>query len=239
MTISVRSFDRYSNNGATDFIDTDADTPTGMTVGDLAIAFVFRNYGTSGSDGIHDDNGSTPFTRDREDVDPTSGTYMSIWTRRIQVGDPNVWRWVYNPRGSDSWMSILLVALQNPDPTTIYDVAPGSGTNTITASDSGSASGVSITTTVAGSIHFLTSVRENSGYTGIPAGYTELNPSGSTFYTRSCYKVIADPGSTGAQTFTGASSVSSVIQSFAIKNSSITVDPNAYTVTRKVVYATQ
>src|SRR5215471_18650883 len=72
--------------------------PTGTATGDLVQIFVHLNGVTT----ITDNNGSTAFTEDVNDYQNTpSGMTTSIFTRRVQAGDPSTYN--FTAGASDRW----------------------------------------------------------------------------------------------------------------------------------------
>lgn len=191
--------------------------PTGTTTGDIVVVLASRNAANSG-DTIVDNNGGTPFTLARSDHDNTTGAHMSIHYRRIQGGDPSSYSFTFAGDTGATRMTLIAVCIQDPDPSTVFDVTPGAGTLSSSGADSGTINAADITTTVANSVHIIASIRESGNYSNTPSTYTQTNNSGySQVGFRGWYKVIAVAGATGAQTLTGTGSFSSRVQSFAIK----------------------
>lgn len=104
--------------------------PTGTTVGDLVLVVVNANNVTT----VVDNNGSTPFTEDLNDFpQPTTGQTVSIFSRRIQSGDPSTYNFTIGTSGR--WR-VNALAIAAPNPNVIYEfppvgVAGTSGTATI------------------------------------------------------------------------------------------------------------
>ena len=187
--------------------------PTGTTTGDVVIVVVsVNNTGLS----IADNNGSTPFTEDMNDYFPSAGIgYLSIFSRRIQAGDPSTYN--FTAGGSARW-TVHAITFQNPHASVIYDVNPTGGNfrdNTTT----NTGTSVGITTVNADAIHFAIFQGDGTGttITGTPSGYTVPENSGNQV-TAVAYKVIASPGATGAQTFTLSVNEAYLAASFAIRD---------------------
>jgi hypothetical protein len=195
-------------------------SPTGTTTGDLLVIIGTRNAVASG-DSLVDDNGSTPFTKVREDHELDNGSQLVIFRRVIQSGDPTSWK--FNFSGDTGMTRISLLAATFRDQhADLFDVLPSGSTVTKEGNDSGDLVCNGNTTTVDNSIHVLVAGREagdGTGYNGIPAGYTLLQAWGFANQPQTtAYKVIAVAGATGSQTFTGSGNASGICQSFTIKN---------------------
>ena len=195
--------------------------PSGTAVGDVVIVVVHGNGQTT----INDQNGNTPFTKDLNDYqpNPSSGMTVSIFSRRVQFGDPSTYNFTM---GASARWSAVAIAFQNPDPNTVYDVAPS--TSNVSSSDcppcSSSITVPSITTVNDGSIQVLVGLVDGSSGSVVsgPAGYTlqqSTTPQAIGLYT----KVISPPGSTGAQTIAFDHSDGVIGLTFAVKNNGTAV----------------
>lgn len=207
---------RASNsNSSTTGTAVSVTAPTGTTAGDVVIVSVHANNQTT----IADNNGATSFTEDINDYKPnTSGGHtLSIFSRRIQTGDPTTYAFTIGASGR--W-SIIADTWQNPNATDIYDVAP-STSNAANADNSSAATinAPAITTNTANAIHVVHGYFDDgtAGNPSGPAGYTAAGadndePQGAF------YKVIASAGTTGAQTVTGTTSAPRIALSYAVKD---------------------
>jgi hypothetical protein len=188
--------------------------PTGTTTGDLVIVAVHGNGQTT----IADNNGGTPFTADISNFKPntSNGHTVSIFSRRIQAGDPSTYNFTLGATGR--W-SIIAATWQSPNSGTIYDVAP----NTANAanrdnSDASTITAPSITTVNPNAIHVACGFIDNATSTvaSHPSGYTAINTSTDEPQGMS-YKVIVSPGATGTTTYTSSDSQPMIGLSFSIK----------------------
>ena len=214
MATTVRS---SSSNSASTGTAISVTAPTGTTTGDLVIVTITHNNEAA----LSDNNGATPFTEDLE-YTPSVGGFgrLAVYSRRIQAGDPTTYN--FTSSGAGSRWSIVAVTFQNPNPTTIYDVAPVGNDSAGVPGTTGTAS--SITTTTANAIHVIMCAQDgaNNATTGTPATYTvEKNVT-----TNQCQtvvdKAIAVVGATGTQTWTYTSSLDWVAINMAIKDESPT-----------------
>lgn len=187
--------------------------PSGTTTGDLVIVLVYCNS----LNAISDNNGSTPFTEDLTDFQETNnGSVSSIFSRRTQSGDPTTYNFtVPNERGT-----AIAICFSDPDPTTIYDVAPTS-TNSSAFSFTGSPTSDSITTATNGAFHIVACGMDGAGaadITAVPTDYTQLqNHDGSTGMSfATAYRVIAAAGATGSKSWTVSGSNGAITHSFAV-----------------------
>jgi len=193
--------------------------PAGTTAGDLVVISVQGNGQTT----IVDNNGSTPFTADLSDYKPNTvdGHTVSIFSRRIVGGDPSTYNFTLG--ASNRW-SIVAIAFSDPDPTTIYDVAPSSA-NAIGKYDGGvpsygtTADAPSITTTTDLAIHVVGGYADDGagGAMSGPAGYTSRGTPVNEPQILAT-KSITPAGATGAQTVTATAGTAMIALSFAVKN---------------------
>lgn len=215
MATTVRA---SSSNSATTGTAVSVTAPTGTTTGDVVIVTVHCNGQTT----IVDNNGATAFTEDLNDYKPntTAGQTLSVFSRRIVGGDPSTYNFTIGATGR--W-NVIAVALQNPDPSTIYDVTPTGGNNRDTTL-AATVSAASITTTTANAIHFCVGCIDTNALTmsGTPAGYTVEKNVSPNQTTAVVYKVIAAAGATGAQTFTASGNEAMMAAKFAIKDGATT-----------------
>jgi hypothetical protein len=217
MAISVRS---SSQNSASSGTAITVAAPAGTTTDDVVIVLVHVNTQTT----IADNNGATAFTEDLADYQPntTGGQTVSIFSRRIQAGDPATY--AFTAGASNRW-SAIAVTFQSPHPTDIYDVVPvdancgkideGGAGATIDSDD--------ITTNYDDSIHVVAAALDDgtASITGWPSGYAvqQTTPAGSQ-PASVCTKTIATAGATGTGTFTFDTELCGRISlSFAIKSS--------------------
>lgn len=219
MATTIRS---SSQNSSTTGTAMSISAPTGTTAGDVVVITAHGNGQTT----IVDNNGGTPFTEDINDYKPntSSGHTVSLFSRRIQVGDPTTYNFTLGASGR--W-SLIAVAFQNPNASSIYDVSPSTGNATNLDSPPGSsgASTATITTSSDNAIHCACAFIDASvdDFTGWPSGYTVHqsvdNNQGQTFTT----KVITPAGATGTQSFTHNGSGTAYIGlSFAVKDEGVT-----------------
>lgn len=215
--VSVRA---ASSNSSTTGTAVSVSAPTGTTTGDVVIVSVHGNNQTT----IADNNGSTPFTEDINDYKPntSNGHTVSIFSRRIQASDPSTYNFTLGTSGR--W-SVVAIAFQNPDPTTIYDVTP----NTANAAnrDDSSASTLnapSITTVGDNAIHVVCGYSDDGsgGAMTAPSGYSNQASPVNEPQTVST-KAITPAGATGTKTVTATTSSPMIALSFAIKNTAATV----------------
>jgi hypothetical protein len=212
MTISVRSSSKNSADSGTAIT---VAAPAGTDTGDVVVVVIHGNGETS----FVDNNGATPFTENLADY-TTGGTTISVFSRRIQAGDPATYAFTLG--ASNRW-SIVAVALQNPHDTDVYDIAPAEG-NTYVGSGAGTmVDFLSITTLTDNAIHLVACCVDSgtAGVSATPAGYTHLQTTTAGQQVVSvCYKSIAATGATGTGTFTlDTDSVDRITLSFAIKSS--------------------
>lgn len=185
--------------------------PAGTTAGDLVIVTVVSN----GVRTVTDNNGATPFDKDEECSESNQGVTGSLFSRRIQGGDPSTYNFTLS--GSDRW-SIVAVTFQDPDPSTIYDVVA-----VCTPSDNGQTSRTvpSITTQTDNAIHVVWLGLDGGGsftITDTPGGYDVQENGGSNQNQAFATKVITPAGATGDQTFTVSTENGTVALAFAIKD---------------------
>ena len=207
MSTTIR--DATTNTGAGTAASVSA--PAGTTPGDVVICVLCVN----GVDATSDNNGGSSFTKDLDDLEEgLGGITMSIWSRRIQAGDPSTYNFTLET--SQRW-TLHAIALQSPHPSVIYDVAIG--TNHNVASGVTSINAPSITTINANAIHFAVAGADgaSSTFSATPSGYTVHENSGQQV-AAVCSIVIASPGATGAQTFSISSTQSANGVSFAIRD---------------------
>lgn len=223
---SVRS---ASQNSATSGTAITVSAPAGVTAGDVVIVVTNLN-GTSTS--TTDNNGSTPFTKDSAIDNWSPPTFsqtnsISIWTRTIQVGDPSTYAFT---GGSSQRWGIVAVAIQSPNTTSFYDVAPAVANRNETANNGDSIDAPSITTLTNNTIHIALGLQDASStsITSTPTGYTKAEDALNqpvAFY----YKAIAVAGATGtASAFNWSSFGTKCALSFAIKNASTTSTSNFF-----------
>ena len=212
MATSIRS---SSSNNSTTGTAMSVSTPVGTIAGDLVIISVHGNGQTT----IVDNNGTTPFTEDLNDFqpNPTGGHTVSIFSRRILLGDPTTYNFTL---GASSRWSIVAVTLSSPHPNTIYDVAP-STTNAGNTDDSAINTQVtpSISPTSKNAIVFV------CGYSDDPTGGSPTPP--STYIQVQgpvdepqgvAVKVVSYPSTTGVLTYTFTTNAPRIALSFAIRD---------------------
>lgn len=200
-----------SNNTAATGTAVSVAAPTGTTDGDVVLVCVHCNNATT----IVDNNGSTSFTEDVNDYqEVTAGLTASLFSRRIQSGDPSTYNFTI---GSSTRWTAIAVCLQSPHSSDIYDV---------TSSNTQQAAGIDavidaadITTLTANAIHciFAGADGASNAFDDPPAGYTSPQNTGNQSLIFS-YLVIASPGATGAVAL-GFTTVNAAFAfSFAIKD---------------------
>lgn len=217
------------------------DKPTNAASGDLLIIMAGRNA-PSGADSIVDNNGSTAFTKNWELHNATSGWTMCLFSRRIGGSEPSTYTFDFSGDLGATTFSLVNILFKNPHPSTIFEVSPSGSTEWSEGTDSdGNVSYTNISSAVDKCIHIICSgIEGGGGVTGYPGGYTSIISQGATHMgLTAAYKVITPAGATGSLTGTQSVGGSPTTQSFLIKNDPTVVDPNAYTVTRKIVYATR
>ena len=190
--------------------------PQGTAAGDVVIVVVHGNGQTT----IADNNGSTPFAKDLNDYQPnaSSGMTVSIFSRRIQSGDPSSYNFTLGT--GDRW-SAVAITFQNPDSSAIYDIAPSVSYASYTDCQP-CASTVTIpciTTITDGAIHVAVGLVDgsSSSVASGPAGYTlqqATTPQAIGLYTKN----ISPAGATGIGTFTFNHPDGVIGLSFAVKN---------------------
>ncbi|MBI3358315.1 MAG: hypothetical protein HY037_01820, partial [Nitrospirae bacterium] len=199
------------NTGQNSGTEISVTAPAGTAAGDLVSLIIVSNDDASGHT---DHNGATAFTQDlAPSLYGTGGGYISVWSRRIQAGDPGVYRFTLN--FSSSRWTIIAVTWQNPNSSKVYDVTPVFHSYKTV----GSCSADTITTTTNNAIHvaFASIDGALNTFSSTPIDYTvEQNVDGQ----RSVYtdKVIAPPGATGAPSFELATQQFCGTVSFAIAN---------------------
>jgi len=201
--------------------------PTGTVAGDLVVILGTRNAPNAISD-LVDDNGATPFTKDRSDLEVSNGLTLTIFSRRIRAGDPSSYSFKFNPAGDlgNTRLSLIALTFSNPDPSAIYHVAPSAAT-VKSGMEAPSASGIvdilSVTSTIDHCIHVMCATREGfaGSYDSTPAGYTLVVDGVTLNSVNSCWiKTITPAGATGVQSVSasggGSSAARSLRQSFLI-----------------------
>lgn len=213
MATTIRS---SSSNSSTTGTAVSVTAPTGTTTGDVVIISVHSNGQTT----IVDNNGATPFTEDINDYQPNPGAghTVSVFSRRIQGGDPGTYNFTI---GSSGRWSIIAVTFQNPHGTDIYDVAPNTA-NAANADDSldNNIAAPSINTLTANAIHTVIGYSDDGTGTSPtpPSGYSQAQGT-SNQPQGLATKVIVSAGATGAQTYTFTTFAARIALSFAIKDS--------------------
>lgn len=204
---SVRSTSSNSANTGTAF---SVSAPTGTTEGDVVFIIAHGNEQTTWTD----NNGSTPFTEDLADYkpNPSYGQVLSIFSRRIQAGDPTTYNFT---KGSTGRGALLAITVQDVNLTNIYDVAI---TTANAESDGSTMDAPSITTLTDGALHICLACLDDGvvTVTGFPSGYGDT-VSENDQPVGAASKVITTAGSTGAQTFTFSGSSGRMSASFAVK----------------------
>ena len=187
MATTVRSTSTNTSSGTAISVS----APTGTANGDLVLVYLAGN----GAITFADNNGATPFTEDVADFQYVSDGTISLFSRRIQSGDPTTYNFTRST--SDRWTAIA-VSFQNPHSSVIYDVA--ASTNSAGPVTTGTA--VDITTLNANSIHIavLSNDGPNNAITSTPAGYNVEQNSGQQRSALTS-KTIVSPSATGAQSF--------------------------------------
>lgn len=217
------------------------DKPTNAAQGDLLVIVGGRSS-PSGADSIVDDNGANAFTKDFNVYGSNSGWDLSIFTRRVGASDPSTYNFDFSGDQGATTFSLVCMLFKNPHPTTLLEVAPSASTDWQESNDTdGDVSYETITTGVDKCIHLIIAGKEGGGgVTGFPAGYTSVVNQGATHLALTIgYKVITPAGATGILTGTETVGGNPITVSMAIKNDPTGIDPNAYTVKRKIVYATR
>ncbi len=209
MATTVRS---SSKNSSTTGTAISVAAPTGTAAGDVSIIVIHSNQIIS----VTDNNGSTPWTEDLEFKPNTvSGQTISVFSRRIQAGDPSTYNFTQTLTGR--W-SIIAVSFQNPNVSAIYDIAPTAG-NSVNTDTPGanSVACASITTLTNNAIHCVVGAVDDATatITGSPSGYT-IEQTTADQPEQFADKVITVAGATGTQTFTFSSTTGVYGLSFAI-----------------------
>jgi len=211
MAFQVRS---SSSNSASIGTAISVSAPAGTTTGDVVIVSVHGNGNTT----IVDNNGGTSFTEDINDYspNPTSGHTVSIFSRRIIAGDPTTYNFTL---GATNRWSIVAITFQEPNASSIYDVAP----NTANAAnrDDSTASTINaptITTASDNAIHVVCGYSDDGagGAMTSPATYTSRGVPVNEPQTVST-KTITPAGATGALTVTATTNSPMIALSFAVK----------------------
>lgn len=208
--IAVRA---SSSNSANSGSAISVSAPTGVQIGDVVIVVVHGNTDTT----IVDNNGSTPFTEDLNDYHPnsSSGHTVSIFSRRIQSGDPSTYNFTL---GSSGRWAAIAVAMSDVNTSSIYDVSIF--TENVDASDSGSLDIDSITTLTDKALHFV-GLAWDTGATGtitLPSGYTDVSSIATNQPVALCYKQITPAGATGNKEISNTEFGARIGFAFAIKN---------------------
>jgi hypothetical protein len=187
--------------------------PAGASSSDVVV--IIANLNNSAVT-LTDNNGATPFTIDLTHNLAGGTEVFVVMSRRLQAGDPTTYNFTVSD--SDRWV-LEAVAFQNPDPSTIYDVAPASGHCTDQTVNGTTSTAPSITTTTNGSIWCAI---------GAPDGVnTVITPPGGSFTTQQnggsqaasfSTQPFATAGATGTAAYTWGASTQSVCASFAVKN---------------------
>lgn len=198
--------------------------PTGTTTGDLVVVVVHANGQTT----IVDNNGATPFTEDLNDFQQsTGGGTVSVFSRRIQAGDPTTYAFTIGATGR--WTAVA-VTFQKPHDSAIYDVAPAVGNSTASSVGGTSANSVDITTNYTNAIHAAVCCPDGSleACTGVPSGYV-VNKNAGDQNIAVCTKRIASATATGEQAFAWTNSNGWITLSFAIRNYAVDEGPTSIT----------
>ena len=217
-TVYATTVGNSTQNSATTGTAISVSAPAGTIAGDVVIIAVSAN----GQVTISDNNGATPFTADIANYQPNTvnGQTLSLFSRRIQAGDPSTYN--FTTSVSDRW-AIVAMDVQNPNASSIYDVAPiiGNATNRDSSVD-GTAVSASITTNTNNALHVLVSQWDTSaiGTITTPSGYTlSANANGGGEPVHMSYKLINPAGATGAQNIINTQFGAYITFSFAIKDS--------------------
>ena len=196
--------------------------PTGATAGDLVVVIAEHNGNTT----IVDNNGTTPFTEDINDWQPTptAGNTISVFSRTIQTGDPSTYNFT---AGTSTRWSCIAICLQATSPA--YDVSP-STSNGGSTDDSASGTQVipSITTGVANTLHIVFCGWDTSATGTItePSGYTLLQSANAGGQPLSAaYKAIATASATGTTSYANTEFAARAGLSFSVKESATAVRP--------------
>lgn len=204
-----------SSNSATSGTDISVTAPAGVLPGDIVTIAVHANTQTT----IVDNNGSTPFTEDINDYkpNPTAGHTISLFSRRVQVGDPSTYS--FTSGASGRW-AIVAVAWKNPHPNEIYEVAPSTA-NASNRDDSSAQTSIvpSINTVNKNAIHVSIGFMDDgtAAFSSGPTGYTVLqNPVNQPITY--AYKRIPSAGSTGTTTHTWSVVAPVIGISFALRD---------------------
>ena len=203
-----------STNSATTGTAVSVAAPAGTTTGDVVVVIVHANAGTTT---CVDNNGATPFTEDYDaGYGGGGGHAIAIYSRRIVADDPTTYNFTISASGR--W-SAIAVAFQDPNPTTIYDVAPAAGTvNSLQDTANGTITAPSINTLTDNAIHIAASMMDSATATisTTPDGYTNQQTATNQPQVFT-YKLITSAGATGAQSFTWDTATGRLGVSFAIK----------------------
>lgn len=201
---------------------------SGTTIGDVVVVISVMND-LAGESSVVDNNGATPFTKDysREYFGAAGGGRMTVFTRRIQSGDPTTYN--FTGAASTRW-TLHAVCIESPNPSTIFDVAPAAGNSQGPTGTVSSLTSLTITTLEANAIHIVVGATDGASvaFTGTPGsgGWTILQNSGNQ-RAGVGYKLMAAPGATGAGTWTvgSASGMGSLSFSIGSDAASSTVYP--------------
>lgn len=218
MATTVRS---ASSNSSTTGTAISVSAPAGTTAGDVVIVSVHCNSQTT----IVDNNGGTPFTEDINDFKPntSNGHTVSIFSRRIVGGDPSTYN--FTSGASDRW-SIIAMAIQNPNTTDIYDVAPSTG-NAANRDDS-TTNTLNAPAITIGSDNAIDVV---CGYEDDGAGGAMTGPAGYTAQAQPVNEPqvmltkTVNAGTTGTRLVTATVNSPLIALSFSIKNIATTFVP--------------
>lgn len=188
--------------------------PAGTTTGDVVV--IIANLNNSNIT-ITDDNGATPFTQDLY-LNLSGGSQaVSVFSRRIQAGDPSTYTFTLSA-GSDRW-TLIAVTWQNPDPLTIYDVAPSTlNCSQQATSGTNNNSAPSITTTTANAHWCACGFSDGASNTIIPPGGFTAEQNGGNQAEAFCDQGVVTPGATGTAAFVWGTSSQSICAAFAVKD---------------------
>lgn len=208
-------FGSASTNSSTTGTAVSVSAPSDVVTGDVVIVSVHANGNTT----IVDNNGATPFTEDINDYQPnaSSGHTVSVFSRRIQNGDPTTYNFTIGASGR--W-SVIAASFHNPHASDIYDVSP-STSNATAVNDTASAdiTAPTITTTTTNANHVVCAYWDTANFASStqPSGYWKIGeinnqPQGMAV------KVIDSASATGGQLYTSSESNPRMALSFAIKD---------------------
>lgn len=199
--------------------------PSGTGIGDVVVILATRNA-SANADSIIDNNAGHVFTKDYHQWESTNGLSLVVFSKRIVSGDPGSYSFTFSGDTVATRFSLVALTFQNPDPSSIWDIAPSVSTWDTAAPDNNlpGCHVQSVTSSRTGCVHIICCTRENGtgAYDSTPSGYT-LQVAGATLNANNTvwYKVLGAAGATGQKTVTasGGGAGQALSQSVVLMNS--------------------